>query len=99
MEAVEADFGILGESPNSGSEHSLLDHMDLVYEQVEELGSAYQMDAGLDFDYLLGAPIYCSGCSSPGNWYTLKLEAARKVGDCLRAWSCLARGKTEASDP
>lgn len=44
--AFEADFGILGQSPNSASEHSLLDHMNLVYVKVEEFGSAYEMEQG-----------------------------------------------------
>lgn len=34
LRTVVAEFGVLGKSPNLGSEHSLLDHMDLVYAKV-----------------------------------------------------------------
>ena len=44
LEAVEADFGILGESSHSGSEHSLLNHMDLVYAKADKFDSAFEME-------------------------------------------------------
>ena len=41
--AFETDFGISGKSPDFGSEHFLLDHMDLMYAKLKEFGSAYEM--------------------------------------------------------
>ena len=44
LEAAEADFGISWQSPNLGSEHSLLDHKDSVSVKIEEFGSANEME-------------------------------------------------------
>ena len=43
LRSVEADFGILRMCPNLGSQHSLLDHMDLV-DTKEEFVSVYETD-------------------------------------------------------
>ena len=43
METVDADFGMLRQSPNFVPEHSFLDHMNWVYVKIMEFGSAYDM--------------------------------------------------------
>lgn len=44
LRAVAADFGSVGGPPNSGSEHSLLNHMDLVYVKADKFDSAIEME-------------------------------------------------------